>query len=104
MNGQKITLIEVSPEKNSMVNILSSDYRFAFDVSKSDKPITNSPNKKCYVGGCSSQVCSGDPDVVTNCMYSEEYACYQTAKCEVQLSGECGWTKDEELKSCLSKF
>lgn len=63
-------------------------------------PISEAPAKRCYVGGCSSHVCSENPDIMTTCEYREEYACYQTATCEVQTSGECGWTETEELKSC----
>lgn len=58
---------------------------------------------ECVVGGCSSQVCSeagGDP-IVTTCEWRPEYACYQTATCEVQPNGQCGWTPTEELNTCL---
>lgn len=64
-----------------------------------EKPITKT---SCYVDGCSSHVCSSSPDVMTTCEWKEEYACYQKATCEVQLSGECGWTETTELKSCLA--
>ena len=56
---------------------------------------------KCFVGGCSGQACSGEEGVITTCEFREEYACYKTAVCERQPSGECGWTKTAELKSCL---
>jgi hypothetical protein len=56
----------------------------------------------CRVGGCSGQLCvgPGDPDVST-CEWREEYACYQTAKCELQASGRCGWTQTDALRSCI---
>ena len=57
--------------------------------------------KKCYVTGCSSQLCSSEQGMMSTCEYREEYACYQTATCEVQSDGECGWTQSEELSSCL---
>lgn len=56
---------------------------------------------KCFVGGCSSEICTDRPDMASNCMYREEYACYQTATCERQESGQCGWTETPELKECL---
>jgi len=62
------------------------------------------PTKECFVGGCSSQLCTSDPDIVSDCMYREEYACYQEATCEVQTTGECGWTMTEELNECLVAF
>lgn len=56
----------------------------------------------CYVGGCSSQVCSDDPDVITTCEWREEYACYRNATCERQADGECGWTQTDSLMECLA--
>lgn len=56
----------------------------------------------CYVGGCSSQVCSDREDVVTTCEFRPEYACYQKATCERQASGQCGWTQTPTLQSCLA--
>lgn len=57
----------------------------------------------CYIGGCSSQICSNQKDVVTTCEYKEEYACYQTATCARQSNNQCGWTQTPELTACLSR-
>lgn len=59
--------------------------------------------KSCRPSGCSSQVCS-EEDVVTDCMYREEYICYQKAKCERQPDGKCGWSETTELKACLLQY
>lgn len=56
----------------------------------------------CYVGGCSSQICSEEPDAVSTCEYRPEYACYRTATCGRQTDGSCGWIETEELNLCLS--
>ena len=56
----------------------------------------------CYIGGCSAQVCSDDPDVITTCEWLEEYACYRNATCERQADGECGWTETDLLLQCLA--
>lgn len=58
---------------------------------------------KCKITGCSSQICS-DKDVTTDCMYREEYVCYQKAKCEKQKNGTCGWTKNPEIEACLLQY
>lgn len=58
--------------------------------------------KTCYVGGCSGQVCSDSPGMVSTCEWRPEYACYQDAVCEEQVEGECGWTETEELAACLA--
>jgi hypothetical protein len=57
--------------------------------------------KQCFVGGCSGQVCSDQEGVISTCEWRPEYACYQTAKCEVQTDGNCGWTQTAELNACL---
>ena len=60
---------------------------------------------KCMVAGCSSELCIDGNDVssprVSMCIWSNKYACYQTAKCEVQSTGKCGWTATSELNACL---
>ena len=58
---------------------------------------------KCYVGGCSSELCSDQPGMVSTCIYKEEFACYKTATCERQTSGQCGWTQTTELNACLAR-
>lgn len=54
----------------------------------------------CRATGCSGQICA-DEEVVTDCLYTPEYACYQNTVCERQESGECGWTTTPELIQCL---
>lgn len=56
----------------------------------------------CFVGGCSSQICSENPDAISTCEWREEYGCYRNATCERQASGECGWTDTPELAQCLA--
>ncbi|MDZ7726063.1 MAG: Gmad2 immunoglobulin-like domain-containing protein [Candidatus Campbellbacteria bacterium] len=58
----------------------------------------------CYVGGCSGQICSDDPNVVTSCEWRPEYACYDSAICERQADGECGWTETEEFDQCIAEI
>jgi hypothetical protein len=56
----------------------------------------------CYRGGCSGQICSDQQGVASTCEYREEYACYQSATCERQANGQCGWTETEQLRMCLT--
>lgn len=56
----------------------------------------------CYIGGCSSQLCSDDDDLASTCEWTDAYACYDTATCERQATGECGWTETPALKQCLA--
>ncbi len=54
----------------------------------------------CQPTGCSGQVCA-DRSVITTCEWREEYACYDSATCERQPNGQCGWTQTAELAFCL---
>lgn len=55
---------------------------------------------RCRVSGCNREICS-DGIVITPCIWKAEYACYKTARCEVQADGKCGWTMTPELEACL---
>ncbi len=57
----------------------------------------------CHVGGCSNQLCSDEPDVVSTCEWVPEYECYRTATCERQDDGACGWTETPDLQACLTQ-
>lgn len=57
----------------------------------------------CRPSGCSGQICA-DEDSVTTCEYRPEYACYQSAICERQADGACGWRPTATLKTCLSNL
>ena len=59
------------------------------------------PAADCFVGGCSGQLCSEDEGAISTCEWREEYACYQSATCERQANGSCGWTATAELNACL---
>ncbi len=61
--------------------------------------------EKCRIGGCSGEICEADngSPAVGICIWSEQFACYKTAKCEEQADGKCGWTQTPELKKCLEE-
>ncbi|MBX4195570.1 hypothetical protein KW796_01260 [Candidatus Parcubacteria bacterium] len=101
--AQKITLISVTPYPKAGTAIRSDDYRFVYRVEKRPAGEINpgASTEKCYIGGCSGQICSDQPGMASTCEYREAYACYKTAKCERQASGLCGWTQTAELKMCL---
>ncbi|MEA2701399.1 MAG: hypothetical protein QOE22_108 [Candidatus Parcubacteria bacterium] len=95
--AQEIALMNVEPGNMAGKPTADVDYRFTFEV----KPRKTEGTAECFVGGCSAQLCTDDPDVASTCEYRAEYACYKTAKCERQPSGKCGWTETSELRSCL---
>jgi hypothetical protein len=111
--NKKITLKEVLPQQVLNHKIADDEYRFVFKIEDHNPaavkpvPVTPTPSPaqgKCYVGGCSGQLCSDKPGMASTCEWRESYACYQkTSTCERQPSGQCGWTPTAELSKCLSE-
>lgn len=95
--AETISFDAVSPGRMAGEELSPSAYRLTFTVLKR----TVSAGK-CYVGGCSAQLCSDTPNMASTCEYKEEYACYKTATCERQSTGKCGWTPSPELSMCLA--
>lgn len=105
--------INISPEVGTSTDFGSLENEWTDTEMKTSPVIKNPPPVKvvepltpveksgCYVGGCSSQVCSDSKDILTTCEWREEYVCYQKATCEKQTDGQCGWSDTPELKSCL---
>jgi hypothetical protein len=46
----------------------------------------------CYVGGCSSELCTDDPDAMSACIFKPENECFRAATCARQPDLRCGWT------------
>lgn len=86
---------------NYIISLASATEKTAM-ITVTQKKVS-APAKKCYVGGCSAQLCSDQKDLASTCEYREQYACYKTATCEVQPTGQCGWTPSQELSACLGR-
>ena len=57
----------------------------------------------CFVGGCSGQLCSAQPDAISTCEWLPAYACYQGSATSCGCNnGFCGWEQTPELAQCLS--
>lgn len=57
----------------------------------------------CQIGGCSNEICAeGNEKISSDCSWQESYACFDSAVCDRQSNGTCGWTQTEELSACLS--
>lgn len=54
----------------------------------------------CKRTGCSGEICA-DKDVVSDCAFRPEFACYKDAVCARQKDGACGWTQTAALTACL---
>jgi hypothetical protein len=116
--GETITLLSAEPYPKAGTTISPNEYRLTFEVTKrtaeakpapvppkvtpTPPPVSNTKPAACYKGGCSGEICSDRQDMISTCIFREEYACYQNATCERQASGDCGWTATAELQACLS--
>jgi hypothetical protein len=109
--AEVIRFVSVSPDAHSNKPIGEDEYRFTFEVRQKEEESVSVtptvpqpleiPTGKCFVGGCSSQLCTDNPDMASTCEYREEYACYQNAECKRQSNGQCGWTQTPQLEACL---
>ncbi|MEM1031007.1 MAG: hypothetical protein AAGN82_11695 [Myxococcota bacterium] len=56
----------------------------------------------CFIGGCSNQLCTSDPNRGSTCEWLDEYACYQQlGVCEGDANGGCGWRQSPDLVACI---
>lgn len=100
--GYAITFAQAVPDKVSTKEIVAADYKLTFKVVLTQtQPVTNAVGK-CYVGGCSQQLCTGEANALSTCEYRESYGCYKIATCERQSNGICGWTATQALNACLT--
>ncbi len=59
----------------------------------------------CHVGGCSSQLCTDRPGMISTCEWLPHYACYQLSQCgAVGRDGACGWKQTPDLVACLAQW
>ncbi len=55
----------------------------------------------CYVGGCSGELCSKDPEAISTCELLPGMECFQEGmSCEV-FENECAWILSQEAAQCL---
>jgi hypothetical protein len=71
---------------------------------RSVSPTTVQTN--CKVSGCNGEICADESlgEIASICNYQERYSCYKTAVCEHQSNGSCGWTQDNNLRTCLKTY
>lgn len=82
----------------------SQTYPTQYHYQYVDTPTTTPVQGNCYVGGCSGQICSDQPNMPSTCEYRAEYACYQYSRCERQSTGQCGWTPTSQFASCFQNI
>ncbi len=107
LGSEKVTFTGITPMPKAGSVIASGDYVVTLtvvpDTTTATTIVATTTVSKggCYVGGCSSETCSDKQDMMSNCMYRPEFACYKTAVCERQATGKCGWTDTPALQVCV---
>ncbi len=101
VGGDTIIFASVEPARMRDNAPAESAYRLAFVVEPAEGSGSASSDQ-CYVGGCSSELCTDNPTQASPCIYKPEFACYRKATCERQADGACGWTQTAELSACLA--
>lgn len=98
-----VTFVSVAPARLQGNAPAQGAYRLTFAVEPAQQGGgSGTAGGRCYVGGCSSEICSDTPDQASPCIYKPEFACYRKATCERQADGACGWTQTAELSACLA--
>lgn len=107
--AEKIEVTAVNPYPTKEKQITQQEYKVTFNVTKGNDggnsgASTGATQGGCYIGGCSSEVCSDSPNMASNCIYRPEFACYKAnSVCKRQSNGQCGWTPNSALASCIQK-
>ena len=65
------------------------------------KRATNCGASSCIATGCYGEICAPSPQK-SDCVWLDEYACYQSAFCQPQGVGECGFTTGPYVDECLA--
>lgn len=91
----------VSPVRLFVLDLLS---KAPAKVAQIPQPAPGTPQvtSGCVVSGCNNELCSAQPSNSV-CQVKPENKCYATAHCELQSTGDCGWTMTPALQECLQK-
>ncbi len=90
---------------SSCTNSIPKHCSYTLDCSPTHPPITPYTGAGCVRTGCSGQLCAQEnSQLATTCKYSPQYGCYNSARCEVQANGQCGWTQTDSLNQCLASY
>ncbi len=57
--------------------------------------------KDCYVGGCSGELCTVNPEAISTCEWLAGMECIKEGMICQLVSGNCSWMMSEEAASCF---
>ena len=63
--------------------------------------IENYPEKKCYIGGCSGEICSDQTDIVSTCELLPGMECLKKGSSCKLINNECTWVLSQNAAQCF---
>ena len=58
------------------------------------------PADQCYLGGCSNEICSNDPEAISSCELLPGMECLEHALC-LFVEDQCDWVLSEQAALCF---
>ena len=83
--GMQVEVFTSNPEQGSADSVI----------------IENHPEKKCYIGGCSGEICSDQTDIVSTCEILPGMECLKKGTSCKQINNECTWVLSQNAAQCF---
>jgi len=83
--GMQVEVFTSNPEQGSADSII----------------IENHPEKKCYIGGCSGEICSDQADIVSTCEILPGMECLKKGTSCKPINNECTWVLSQNAAQCF---
>ena len=70
------------------------------EPANNDQP-EEEPAEECFIGGCSGELCTDNPEVISTCELLPGMECFgEEMNCQL-VEGECSWVLSQEAARCL---
>ena len=83
--GMQVEVFTSNPEQESADSVI----------------IENHPEKKCYIGGCSGEICSDQTDIVSTCEILPGMECLKKGTSCKPINNECTWVLSQNAAQCF---
>lgn len=83
--GMQVEVFTSNPEQGSADSVI----------------IENHPEKKCYIGGCSGEICSDQTDIVSTCEILPGMECLRKGVSCKPINNECTWVLSQDAAQCF---
>ncbi len=84
-----------------VILLLSAVMVYFYGTDQVEEPIEEPIAKECFIGGCSRELCTDDPEAISTCEFLPGMECLvEEMSCE-SVAGECAWVLSEEAARCF---